>query len=108
MAGERLGAVDDIPQGVTVVRVIGQRPGVQHERRKIAGQTVLENAFVLPLGRALQIRSQQQQRTLVPVPDSALAHARPVGGRSIRLLNGRPPSSRIRLQRWIGAGTDAI
>ena len=30
-AGERLGAVDDVAQGVTVVRVIGQRPGVQHE-----------------------------------------------------------------------------
>src|SRR3954449_9039283 len=31
-AGECLGAVDDVPQGVTVVRVIGQRPGVQHEQ----------------------------------------------------------------------------
>src|ERR1700710_472001 len=31
-AGERLGAVDDVPQGVTVVGVIGQRPGVQHEQ----------------------------------------------------------------------------
>ena len=31
-AGERLGAVNDVPQGVTVVRVIGQRPGVQHEQ----------------------------------------------------------------------------
>src|SRR3954452_14609157 len=31
-AGERLGAVNDVPQGVTVVRVVGQRPGVQHEQ----------------------------------------------------------------------------
>src|SRR5579863_8818820 len=31
-AGECLGAVDDLPQGVTVVRVIGQRAGVQHEQ----------------------------------------------------------------------------
>src|SRR5438045_6896602 len=31
-AGECLGAVNDVPQGVTVVRVIGQRPGVQHEQ----------------------------------------------------------------------------
>src|SRR3954466_13365892 len=31
-AGECLGAVDNIPQGVTVVGVIGQRPGVQHEQ----------------------------------------------------------------------------
>ena len=29
-AGECFGAVNDVPQGVTVVRVIGQRPGVQH------------------------------------------------------------------------------
>ena len=31
-AGERFGAVDDVPQGVTVVRIIGQRTGVQHEQ----------------------------------------------------------------------------
>src|SRR5579859_3321023 len=31
-AGERLGAVDDIPQGVTVVGIIGQRAGMQHEQ----------------------------------------------------------------------------
>ena len=31
-ARECLGAVNDVPQGVTVVRVIGQRPGVQHEQ----------------------------------------------------------------------------
>src|ERR1700716_1933762 len=31
-AGECLGAVNDVPQGVTVVRVIGHRPGVQHEQ----------------------------------------------------------------------------
>src|SRR5215470_2892534 len=31
-AGERLGAVDDVAQGVTVVRVIGHCPGVQHEQ----------------------------------------------------------------------------
>ena len=31
-ARECLGAVDDVPQGVTVVRVIGQRLGVQHEQ----------------------------------------------------------------------------
>lgn len=30
-AGECLGAVNDVPQGMTVVRVIGQRPGMQHE-----------------------------------------------------------------------------
>ena len=30
--GECLGAVNDVPQGVTVVRVIGYRPGVQHEQ----------------------------------------------------------------------------
>ena len=28
-AGECLSAIDDVPQGVTVVRVTGQRPGVQ-------------------------------------------------------------------------------
>lgn len=31
-AGESLGAVDDVAQGVTVVGVIWQRPGVQHEQ----------------------------------------------------------------------------
>ena len=31
-AGECLGAVNDVPQGVTVVGVIGQRLGVQHEQ----------------------------------------------------------------------------
>src|ERR1700727_3223624 len=31
-AGERLGAVNDVPQGVAVVRIIGHRPGVQHEQ----------------------------------------------------------------------------
>lgn len=31
-------------------------------RRKIEGQAALENAFALPLSRASQIRSQQQQR----------------------------------------------
>src|SRR5258705_1805816 len=31
-AGEWLGAFNDVPQGVTVVRVIGHRPGVQHEQ----------------------------------------------------------------------------
>ena len=31
-AGECLGTVNDVPQGVTVVRVVGQRPGVQHEQ----------------------------------------------------------------------------
>src|SRR5258705_11018514 len=31
-AGECLGAVNDVPQGVTVVRIIGHRPGVQHEQ----------------------------------------------------------------------------
>ena len=30
--GERLGAVKDVPQGVTIVGVIGQRPGVEHEQ----------------------------------------------------------------------------
>jgi len=30
-AGECLGAVNDVPQGVTVVRIIGQCPRVQHE-----------------------------------------------------------------------------
>jgi hypothetical protein len=29
-AGECFGAVKDVPQGMTVVRIIGQRPGVQH------------------------------------------------------------------------------
>jgi hypothetical protein len=29
-AGECLGAVNDVPQGMAVVRVIGQRPGMQH------------------------------------------------------------------------------
>jgi len=32
-AGECLGAGDDVPLGVTVVRVIRQRPGVQHEQK---------------------------------------------------------------------------
>jgi len=31
-AGECFGTVNDVPQGVTVVRVIGQRPGMQHEQ----------------------------------------------------------------------------
>src|SRR5437868_9747401 len=30
-AGELLSAVEDVPQGVTIVRIIRQRPGVQHE-----------------------------------------------------------------------------
>lgn len=38
-AGEGLGAVDDIPQGVTVVGVVGQRPGMQHEQA--AGSTAI-------------------------------------------------------------------
>src|ERR1700719_2179919 len=40
-AGECLGAVDDVPQGVTVVRVIGQRPGVQHEQAAGAGRLLV-------------------------------------------------------------------
>lgn len=31
-AGECLGTVKDVPQDVTVVWVVGQRPGVQHEQ----------------------------------------------------------------------------
>src|SRR5882757_5718700 len=31
-AGECLGAINDVPQGVAVVGVIGQRRGVQHEQ----------------------------------------------------------------------------
>ena len=31
-AGECLGALNDVPQGVTVVRVVRQRPGMQHEQ----------------------------------------------------------------------------
>jgi hypothetical protein len=31
-AGEYLGAVNDVSQGVTIIWVIGQRPGVQHEQ----------------------------------------------------------------------------
>ena len=32
-------------------------------RRKIEGQTALEEAFALPLSRAAQIRSQQQRQS---------------------------------------------
>jgi hypothetical protein len=31
-SGERLGAVDDVPQGVTVVGIFGQRAGMQYEQ----------------------------------------------------------------------------
>lgn len=46
------------------LRILRSRLGriIRDIRRKIAGQTVLENAFALPLGRALQIRSQQQRQ----------------------------------------------
>lgn len=30
-AGEDLSAVNDVTQGVTIARIIGHRPGVQHE-----------------------------------------------------------------------------
>src|SRR4051794_21576473 len=31
-SGERLGPVDDVPQGVTVVGIFGQRAGMQYEQ----------------------------------------------------------------------------
>src|SRR4051812_45528677 len=46
------------------LRILRSRLGriIRDIRRKIEGQTVLENAFALPLGRASQIRSQQQRQ----------------------------------------------
>lgn len=38
-AGEGLGPVNDVPQGVTVVRIIGHLPSVQHEQA--TGSTVI-------------------------------------------------------------------
>jgi IS5 family transposase len=46
------------------VRLLRSRLGriIRDIRRKIDGQSVLEEAFMLPLGRADQIRSQQQRQ----------------------------------------------
>src|SRR4051812_33400854 len=46
------------------LRILRSRLGriIRDIHRKIEGQTVLENAFALPLGRASQIRSQQQRQ----------------------------------------------
>src|SRR5882757_5718699 len=46
------------------LRILCGRLGriIRDIRRKIEGQAVLENAFALPLGRASQIRSQQQRQ----------------------------------------------
>src|ERR1700744_1448976 len=46
------------------LRLLRSRLGriIRDIRRKIEGQAVLENAFALPLGRASQIRSQQQRQ----------------------------------------------
>ncbi|KRQ06468.1 hypothetical protein AOQ71_25980 [Bradyrhizobium manausense] len=46
------------------LRILRSRLGriIRDIRRKIEGQAVLENAFALPLGRASQIRSQQQRQ----------------------------------------------
>lgn len=46
------------------LRILRRRLGriIRDIRRKIEGQTVLENAVALPLGRAPQIRSQQQRQ----------------------------------------------
>lgn len=46
------------------LRILRSRLGriIRDIRRKIEGQTVLENAFALPLSRASQIRSQQQRQ----------------------------------------------
>jgi IS5 family transposase len=39
-----------------------QPAGPDYPRRKIEGQDALEEVFALPLGRATQIRSQQQRQ----------------------------------------------
>ena len=46
------------------LRILKSRLGriIRDIRRKIQGQTVLEETFALPLGRAAQIRSQQQRQ----------------------------------------------
>ena len=46
------------------LRILRSRLGriIRDIRRKIEGQTALEEAFALPLGRAAQIRSQQQRQ----------------------------------------------
>ena len=46
------------------LRILRSRLGriIRDIRRKIEGKTVLEEAFALPLGRAAQIRSQQQRQ----------------------------------------------
>ena len=46
------------------LRILRSRLGriIRDIRRKIEGQTALEQAFALPLGRATQIRSQQQRQ----------------------------------------------
>ncbi|MHC2279190.1 hypothetical protein ACVME8_005833 [Bradyrhizobium diazoefficiens] len=45
-------------------RILRSRLGriIRDIRRKIEGQPALEQAFALPLGRATQIRSQQQRQ----------------------------------------------
>jgi hypothetical protein len=46
------------------LRILRSRLGriIRDIRRKIEGQPALEEAFALPLGRATQIRSQQQRQ----------------------------------------------
>jgi len=46
------------------LRLLRSRLGriIRDIRRKIEGQPALEEAFALPLGRAAQIRSQQQRQ----------------------------------------------
>jgi transposase, IS5 family len=80
------------------LRILRSRLGriIRDIRRKIEGQPPLEQAFALPLGRATQIRSQQQRQrgwklySFMPRRWSASARARPA-----RLTSSasRPPSS---------------
>ena len=67
------------------LRILRSRLGriIRDIRRKIEGQPALEEAFALPLGRATQIRSQQQRQrgwklySFMPRRWSASARARP-------------------------------
>lgn len=47
-AGQCLGAINDVPQGVTVVRVIGQCSGVQHEQATGSTVVVGDNGSLHP------------------------------------------------------------
>ncbi|MCS3694237.1 hypothetical protein ABIF07_007804 [Bradyrhizobium elkanii] len=80
------------------LRILRSRLGriIRDIRRKIEGQAVLENAFALPLGRASQIRSQQQRQAAgSSIPSTPRRWSASARAKQPRLTSSvsKPPSS---------------